>query len=294
MTATTPSLHPTAAAAAAAPLRRVTDAPTRLAHALLALGFLGAYLTAESERWRALHATLGYLCAGAVAFRLLYGLFGPRHARLSLLWRRLAGALRGLQLATRTASLGDVPWNAARNAALAATLVGVLALVIPLALSGHATMHEWGTAIGLPVLDEGLEELHEGAADTVLALVVAHVGLIGLLSALRRRNQALPMLTGRVAGPGPDLVRDDRRGLAAVLAIAAVAFVAWQWQASPRGLVPLRGAAAPPALQAPTARDDGAHGPGEGLGDRTAAGRSRGDYTAAVAAVADRRPRQTL
>jgi cytochrome b len=61
-------------------------------HWLFALCFLGAYITAEGERWRALHVTLGYSLAGLLGFRLLYGLFGPRHAGLGMLLRKLSGA----------------------------------------------------------------------------------------------------------------------------------------------------------------------------------------------------------
>jgi len=73
-----------------APGRLVTDAPTRMYHWLLALSFVGAYLTADGERWRALHVTLGYTMAGLLAFRVLYGLLKidlterlQRQARLS-------------------------------------------------------------------------------------------------------------------------------------------------------------------------------------------------------------------
>ena len=60
------------------PSRLVTDAPTRMFHWLFALSFVGAYLTADGERWRLLHVTLGYTMAGLLGFRLLYGIFGPR------------------------------------------------------------------------------------------------------------------------------------------------------------------------------------------------------------------------
>ncbi|MCB2030819.1 MAG: cytochrome b/b6 domain-containing protein, partial [Rhodoferax sp.] len=67
------------------------------------------------------------------------------------------------------------------------------------ALSGYATYNDWG--------GEWLEELHAFTGEAFLWLVLAHVGLIAGLSVLRRKNQALPMLTGRVAGSGPDLAR---------------------------------------------------------------------------------------
>ena len=61
----------------------VWDAPTRLFHWLLALSFLGAYLTAESEQWRLVHITLGYTMAALVGFRLVWGMVGTRYARFS-------------------------------------------------------------------------------------------------------------------------------------------------------------------------------------------------------------------
>ena len=69
--------------APASTLRRVLvwDAPVRVFHWLLAASFIGAWLTAESERWMLVHITLGYTVGGLVAFRVLWGLLGTRHAR---------------------------------------------------------------------------------------------------------------------------------------------------------------------------------------------------------------------
>ncbi|MDP3835815.1 MAG: cytochrome b/b6 domain-containing protein, partial [Hydrogenophaga sp.] len=53
-----------------APTRLVIDAPTRMFHWLFALSFVGAYRTADGERWRLLHVTLGYTLAGLLAFRV--------------------------------------------------------------------------------------------------------------------------------------------------------------------------------------------------------------------------------
>ena len=67
----------------------------RMFHWLFALCFIGAYASADGERWRMLHVTLGYTLVGLLAFRLVYGLVGPRQARLSLLWRTLAACRPG-------------------------------------------------------------------------------------------------------------------------------------------------------------------------------------------------------
>ena len=68
---TLPALHPAAAGASRTSTLRsrlVVDAPTRMFHWLFALSFVGAYLTADGERWRALHVTLGYTFAGLLLF----------------------------------------------------------------------------------------------------------------------------------------------------------------------------------------------------------------------------------
>jgi cytochrome b len=225
------------AATLAARGRRVTDAPTRMFHWLFALSFAGGWLTAESEHWRALHVTLGYTMAGLLGFRLVYGLIGPRHARLSLLWRRLAGAPSWLRGALPGGGASRIHWSQGQNLLMAGAVATLLLLVVPLTLSGYAAYSEWG--------GDWLEEVHELVANAFLALVLAHLALIAVLSLARRRNQALPMLTGRMAGTGPDLVRKNRPGLATLLLLAVLAFGAWQWQLSPDGLLPVAGSTFP-------------------------------------------------
>jgi len=218
--------------------RLVIDAPTRMFHWLFALSFLGAYLTAESEHWRALHVTLGYTLGGLLVFRLFYGLFGPRQAGLGSLWRRLAGAPAWLRSAGQAFMLrGERPtvqWGQGRNLLMPMLVLALLALVLPLTLSGYASYQEWGDVLG----GDLVAELHEFLGNAFLAVVLGHVVLIAGLSLLRRKNHALPMLTGRVEGPGPNLVTNNRNWLAAALLMSVLGFGAWQWQQSPQGLVP--------------------------------------------------------
>lgn len=218
---------------APAPRRLVTDAPTRMFHWLFALSFVGAYLTAESEHWRLLHVTLGYSFAGLLVFRLLYGLLGPRQAGLGLLWRKLGAAPTWLR-SLRTGAA--VNWRQGQNLAMAMAVVLMLALVLPLTLSGYATYNDWGDVLG----GDWLEETHELFGNVFLIVVLAHLALIAGLSLLRRKNQAAPMLTGRVDGPGPNLVQHNRVWLAALLLIAVLAYGAWEWQQSPNGLIPAK------------------------------------------------------
>ncbi|MFN7156055.1 MAG: cytochrome b/b6 domain-containing protein [Acidovorax sp.] len=233
----TPSLHPASAAAQAAPAkspsRLVTDAPTRMFHWLFALCFVGAYATADGEHWRLLHVTLGYTLAGLLSFRVLYGIFGPRTSGLGLLWRKLAGAPAWLRALPKATSITKINWRQGQNLFMALAVVLLLVLVVPITLSGYATYNDWGDVLG----GDWIEEVHEFFGEAMLFVVLAHLALIAGLSMLRRKNQALPMLTGRVEGPGPNLVQKNRTWLAAALLLAVLAFGAWEWQQSPNGLI---------------------------------------------------------
>ena len=247
---TTASAYPPAGAASTgaattgdvkyAPRRRVVDAPTRMFHWLFALSFVGAYLSADGERWRVLHVSLGYTLAGLLVFRLLYGLIGPRHARLGLMFRKLVSApaiWRSLADAARRGTSQGVNWRLGQNLLMALAVVALLGLAVPLTLSGYGAYSAWGGAVG----GDWLEELHEFFGEAMLAIVLAHVGLIAGLSVLRRKNQALPMLTGQVDGAGPNLVKRNHLWLAAVVLLAVIAFLGWAWQQSPGGLIPAQG-----------------------------------------------------
>lgn len=221
---------------AQAKYRRVVDAPTRVFHWLFALSFLGAYLTSEGERFRLLHVVLGYTMAGLLVFRVAYGLLGPRQAGLMLLWRKIAslGAwVQAQRLGLRTPGSPAVNWRQGQNLFVALTVLALLAMVLPLTLSGYATYNEWGDALG----GDWIEEVHELLGNTVLALVLAHGAAIVGLSVLRRKNLVAPMVTGRADGPGPDLAKRNHLGLAALLLCAVLAYWAWEWQQSPQGLL---------------------------------------------------------
>jgi len=89
----------------------------RMFHWLFALSFVGAYISADSEHWRLVHVVLGYTMAGLLAFRVVYGLVGPRPTRFSTMWRKVSGAkawLKTLQTAWRPGgSWQAVAWRQA-------------------------------------------------------------------------------------------------------------------------------------------------------------------------------------
>ncbi len=224
-----------AAAASARTLRQrlVTDAPTRMFHALFALSFVGAYVTAEGEKLRALHITLGYTMAGLLLARVLWGLFGPRHARLAPLLRKVAGLRGWFAQALAQGSPGEVSrahWALGTGLVMTAALLALMAFVVPLTASGYAVDQDLG--------GEWLSGVHEFFGNGLLMLVLAHLGLLALGMALRQRNLALPMWNGRQAGTGPDLVKRPWRGVAVLVLVAVLGWWTWSWLAAPQGLIP--------------------------------------------------------
>lgn len=209
--------------------RLVIDAPMRMFHALFALSFCGAYITADSEHWRLLHVVLGYTLAGLLTFRLVYGLLGPRTAQLNTLWRKSSGAWAWLQSVKTAAFNGGgwqtVAWRQGPILLMAASLSTLLAVVLPLTLSGYGTFQEWGGDLGTEVF----ESVHEFLGNTALGLVLAHLVLLAGQSVWRQKNLALPMLTGRMEGKGPDLVARQRTWLAACLLLGVLGYWAWEF-----------------------------------------------------------------
>lgn len=221
--------------------RLVTDAPIRAFHALFATGFAAAWLIGDADRWRALHVALGYGLAGLLGWRLAYGLFGPRTARLGATLRRAAGLgpwLQALPAQLRAGSTARAGfWTQGQNLLMAGLPLLLMAGLPLLVLSGLATYQD-GAGLG-----DAFEELHELLANALGVIALAHPALV-LLSNLRRgRNLASAMWSGRVAGPGPDLVRQERRVGAWLLTAAMLLGTGLLWRAE------LRHPAADPARQ---------------------------------------------
>jgi cytochrome b len=218
---------------------RVWDAPVRVFHWLLVLSFAGAWLSAESERWRLLHVTLGYTMVGLVVFRLVWGLVGTRYARFAQFVRgpaAVAAYVRGLLRGQAAHSVGHNPLGAL-------AIVALLGLALAVGASGWAVYNGVG--------GESFEPLHEFAATAMLALAAVHLAGVALHSWRFRTNLAGAMVTGmKTARPG-DGIHRAWRSLAALMVVAVAGFWWLQWQAAPGP-----GAAGQAAQGVQTHRDD--------------------------------------
>lgn len=199
----------------------VWDAPVRVFHWMMVLVFAGARLTAESERWRLVHVTLGYTMVGLVVFRLLWGVFGTRHARFAQFVHGPAAAARYLKSLLR----GRPEHHAGHNPAGALAIVALLLLAMAVPATGWALFNDLG--------GEWLEDVHEGVANAMLALVAAHVAAVAISSWLHRENLVAAMVTGRKTAPREEAIRGAWRSVAALMLVAVLGFWWLQWQAAP-------------------------------------------------------------
>ncbi len=212
-----------ATAPAAASGRRILvwDMPVRVFHWLMVLSFAGAWITAESERWRLLHVTLGYTMAGLVAFRLVWGLIGTKHARFADFVRGPRAVARYLGALLR----GQPEHHVGHNPAGALAIVAMLALAAVLTFSGWAAYNE--------VFGDALEDLHEGAANAMMAIVLVHVAGVAIASWMHRENLVGAMFSGHKVGAPQDGIHRAWTSVGALMLAAVMGFWALQWQSAP-------------------------------------------------------------
>ena len=199
----------------------VWDAPVRVFHWLTVLSFAGAYLTAESERWRLLHLTLGYTLAGLVVFRVLWGLMGTRHARFSSFVRGPAAVMRYVQSLLR----GEPEHHTGHNPAGALAIVAMLAAALAVAATGYASLDS--------PRGEWMKELHEVVANGMVLLVGVHIAAVLVASRMHGENLVRAMVTGHKRGQPHEATRRAFKGVAVIMLVAVLGFWWTQWQAAP-------------------------------------------------------------
>ena len=209
------------AAAAAARRVLVWDAPVRVFHWLMVACFAAAWITAESERWRLLHVSAGYTMVGLVAFRLVWGLIGTRHARFASFVRGPAAVAAYVKAMAQ----GRPPHTSGHNPAGAVAIVVMLALTLGIGASGWAVYNDLG--------GDWLEEAHEVVATLMLMVVGVHVGGVLVGSILHRENLVRAMVTGHKQAPPADAVRSAWRSVAVLMLVAVLGFWWLQWRDAP-------------------------------------------------------------
>ncbi|MFN2289016.1 MAG: cytochrome b/b6 domain-containing protein [Chromatocurvus sp.] len=191
---------------------RVWDPIVRIFHWGLVAVVAVAWLTADE--WDDLHAISGYVVAGLLAVRLIWGFVGGHYARFTQFLRRPSTVIDYVQDMTAGRErryIGHNPAAAVMIVALMLTLAGTAwtgwLLENPLRL---AQMPELPQVVAPAFADgdeyedrgeEVVEELHEMLANGLLVLIALHVGGVILSSVRHRENLTRSMVTGDKRAP---------------------------------------------------------------------------------------------
>lgn len=176
---------------------RVWDPLVRIFHWALAAAFALAYLTGD-EVMR-VHVVAGYTIAGLIAFRLLWGVIGPRHARFTDFVYRPRKVIAYLKDLVRGRAARYRGHNPAGGVMIVALLI-LLVLTTASGLAVYGTEEQAGPLAGAMAAyadSEWVEEVHEFFANATVVLVVFHIAGVVVSSLLHGENLPLAMVTGR-------------------------------------------------------------------------------------------------
>lgn len=135
----------------------------------------------------ALHRNVGYIAAGLVAVRLMWGVVGSPNARFAAWWPR-PSALRGYVASLRA---GTPMKFVSHNPIGALGMLTMWGLILALALTGWLSRLDafWG--------EDWPTDVHAWLAYTLATLVAVHVSAAIVMSVLHKDNLVLAMLTGK-------------------------------------------------------------------------------------------------
>lgn len=189
--------------------RLVWDVPLRLFHWLLVLSIAASWYTAENSEeyvtagenvysYTQIHFWLGYWTLGLIAFRILWGFIGPKHARFSSFLAgpsKFLGYARTMFRRDSTPSVGHNPLGG-WMVVLMILMVGAQA-VTGLFLIDNTEIYPAPYHSAVDGETAGaLGRFHHINFDVLLWVIGLHVLAIIFYVAYKRQNLVGPMITG--------------------------------------------------------------------------------------------------
>jgi cytochrome b len=216
----------------------VWDLPVRVFHWLLVAAFLGAFVTNRlGVAYFGWHVLCGYAVIVLVAFRIVWGIVGTRHARF---WNFIRGPGETLRYALGLIR-GHAPSYAGHNP-LGALMVVVLLLALGaqavLGLFGNDEIVNYGPLYGYvsDSLSLQLTSLHRHLFYWIAAAIGIHVAAVIAHRVFKGERLVKAMITGRkpshVVGAA-DAIRASRSWLAALVVVLLIGALAWIVETAP-------------------------------------------------------------
>ncbi len=190
----------------------VWDVPTRVFHWLLVISFSGAFLTAESERYRDIHVVLGYTLLGLILFRLVWGFIGTRYALFRSFWFKSSEIKDYVIVLIKAKPKHYVGHNPAGSVAVFALLT--------LGIVSGAT----GVMVFEDVGGDVLEEAHDWVSYAMLAVVTLHVAGVLVSSVMHRENLVRSMVTGFKSVQPNQAINRTHVWLGVIMLVTVIAF----------------------------------------------------------------------
>jgi len=221
--------------------RKVWDLPVRIFHWSLAAAFLGAFVTNRlGVRYFHYHALCGYAVIVLVAFRIIWGVIGTRHARF---WNFVRGPAATLRYALAIGRGRARPY-AGHNplgALMVIVLLAALGVEAVIGLFANDEIFNTGPLYGAvsDALSLKLTGLHRQLFYWIAAAVGLHVAAVLFHRLVKGERLVRAMITGRkpshVVG-AHDAIGASRSWLAVVVVILLVGVLAWVVNVSPNAI----------------------------------------------------------
>lgn len=169
----------------AQPTIKVWDPIVRLFHwTVVAACVLNLFVLEEGRYW---HRVTGYVVAGAIAVRVIWGFVGTRYALFSDFLptpEKIRAQLRDMMNGSEQRHIGHNP--------LASTMMLCL-----MALLAATAMTGWMSTLDTFWGEKWLEQLHGILANSIMVLAFVHAGAAVVESLRHRENLVWSMVTGR-------------------------------------------------------------------------------------------------
>jgi cytochrome b len=164
---------------------QVWDGVVRLFHWIVVTGCVLDLFVLDDGK--AAHRFVGYVVAGALTLRFLWGILGPGHARFADFVPSLTTLKRYLTALLR----GGEPRYIGHNPAGALVMLTLMGLLAAVSITG------WMLTLDAYFGDKALEELHEGIANFIFVLAGLHAAAAIYEGRRHKENLVWAMVTSR-------------------------------------------------------------------------------------------------